>query len=254
MSSSTSAIFSADDLGTDIVTIHVGPERKAFAIHKNLICNRSDFFSKAFNGPFKEGIDGTMHLPEDDAQAFSALVVWMYSGQLPPFPNAKFAEDITGSSDYIFSLMPLFHLSEKLCLNAVTNILMDTIQDLHLKHSREFSSVALKDIYAMTHQGSKLRTYAVLMIIRKSVHGYRTKPAEDIALEDFFLLLQKEPDFARDFIQLQIRYGHRFQLANGSADAQFRNSTKGFGRCFFHTHAKSEVCHLGPEPEETKGA
>ena len=61
-------------LGTDIVTIHVGPKRKAFAIHKALICSRSDFFSKAFNGPFKEGVEDAMYLPEDSPNAFSALV------------------------------------------------------------------------------------------------------------------------------------------------------------------------------------
>jgi hypothetical protein len=28
------------------------------------------------------------------------------------------------------------------------------------------------------------------------------------------------------------------------ADAQVRNDDEGFGRYFFHTHAKGEVCHL----------
>jgi hypothetical protein len=41
-------------MGTEIVTIYVGLKRKAFAMYKKLICDRSSYFSKAFNGGFKE--------------------------------------------------------------------------------------------------------------------------------------------------------------------------------------------------------
>lgn len=42
------------NLGTEIVTIYVGPKRKEFKIHKKLICGSADYFGKAFNGDFKE--------------------------------------------------------------------------------------------------------------------------------------------------------------------------------------------------------
>lgn len=45
------------NLGTEMVTIYVGPKRKEFKIHKELICGSADYFEKAFNGKFKEGRD-----------------------------------------------------------------------------------------------------------------------------------------------------------------------------------------------------
>ncbi|TVY32187.1 hypothetical protein LOCC1_G008823 [Lachnellula occidentalis] len=266
MNVSNSAIFDANDLGTDIVTIHVGPKEKAFAIHKDLICNRSDFFSKAFNGPFKEGVDGKMHLPEDDPQAFSAVVAWMYRDQLPLFPTEQFKDDIVGCDMYINLLLPLFQLAEKLCINTLANQVMDRFQDVHFKHSCIFDPTQLENIYAHCHGGSKLRTYGVLMVIRRGSGGHDDPDGDDEGNEneadndddEVFLgglleLQESQPDFGRDFITLQMKYGYRFQMKYGCTDAQIRDSETGFGQCFFHTHAKSEVCHLGPEPIDTNG-
>lgn len=79
-------------LGTEIVTIYVGPKRKSFSIHKKLLCSRSEYFDKAFNGGFKES-DGTMYLPEDDPEAFDALVVYIYQNRLLNFPSERFSAD-----------------------------------------------------------------------------------------------------------------------------------------------------------------
>jgi hypothetical protein len=187
-----------------MITIHVGSKRKTFAIHKALICNRSQFFSKVFNSSFKEGTEGVMYLPEDDPQAFGALVNWMYRDQLPPFPTTQFSDNKTGCDVYIRSLLPLFQLSEKLCINAVTNQMMDIIQDFHFKQSRIYNCKDLKKIYGNTHQGSKLRDYAVLMILRKTALGTYTDHAKDVALEHLVPLVQSEPEFARNFVEDKI--------------------------------------------------
>ncbi|TVY59229.1 hypothetical protein LCER1_G000216 [Lachnellula cervina] len=260
MSSSASAIFDAYDLGTDIVTIHVGPKRKAFAVHKDLICNRSDFFSKAFNGPFEEGVESTMYLPEDDPQAFSALVAWIYRDQLPLHPSERFADDDDGFDKYINMLLVFFTLAEKLCINALANQIMDRIQDVQFQHACIFGGAELEYIYANSHRWSKLRTYGVLMVIRRGSgsEGEEIDEKEgendvESFREGVLKLHESQPDFGRDFIMLQMKYGIRFHPGKDCADPQIRDSKTGFGRCFFHTHAKSEVCHLGPEPVDTNG-
>jgi hypothetical protein len=43
------------NLGNKMVTIYVGPKRKEFTIHKELICGSANYFEKAFDGNFKEG-------------------------------------------------------------------------------------------------------------------------------------------------------------------------------------------------------
>ncbi len=43
----------------------------------------SKFFKDAFNGPFKEGKEGIMYMPEDDSDVFSSFFDWLYRNPLP---------------------------------------------------------------------------------------------------------------------------------------------------------------------------
>jgi hypothetical protein len=45
-------------LGSEIVTIYLDPKRKKITVHKKLLCDKSSFFDKAFNGPFPEVREG----------------------------------------------------------------------------------------------------------------------------------------------------------------------------------------------------
>ncbi|TGO46085.1 hypothetical protein BCON_0346g00110 [Botryotinia convoluta] len=72
-----------DELEDELVHIFVGPERKKFSVHKNLICRYEDFFKAALqdNG-FKEGAENKMDLPEDKPYIFQEFVNWMYAAQV----------------------------------------------------------------------------------------------------------------------------------------------------------------------------
>jgi hypothetical protein len=81
-------------LGNEVVTLVVGAEKKVFTVHKKLLCDRSAFFSKGFNGQFKEAAEGRMELPNDTSAAFECFLTWLYWDQplameiLPsPFPQ-----------------------------------------------------------------------------------------------------------------------------------------------------------------------
>ncbi|KAK6615871.1 hypothetical protein H4I95_01023 [Botrytis cinerea] len=67
-----------DSLGLEIVTLIVGPKRKEFAVHKKLICDSCDYFNKAFCGPFLEGAEGKIYLPEDSSDAVALFIEWLY--------------------------------------------------------------------------------------------------------------------------------------------------------------------------------
>lgn len=68
-------------LGTELVSLIVGPENKKFNIHKELLCHRCECFSKAFNSDCKEANFGFMTFPEDTDEAFTALITWFYGGK-----------------------------------------------------------------------------------------------------------------------------------------------------------------------------
>ncbi|KAG4437856.1 hypothetical protein IFR05_006658 [Cadophora sp. M221] len=174
--------LSADALGSKIVTIHVGPKRKVFTFHKKLLCDRSDFFFKAFNGGFKEATTGVMYLPEDDVDALDSLIVYVYQDLLPGFPSLKYPDSDLEYGGYLEKIIyPLFALAEKLCLNELANRVMDLIQDTGMKYNCIPGSQAeggIYLIYAITPADSKLRVYSVLMQIFNH-HGLDTKTAEE---------------------------------------------------------------------------
>jgi BTB/POZ domain len=226
-------------LGNEIVTIHVGPKRKAFTIHKKLFCDRSDFFSKAFNGGFQEA-GGMMYLPDDEVKGFEGIVNFIYRDSLPPFRVTNGPDDGRESHRFeLDTLYPLFCLAEKYCMNELANRTMDAVQDFGWERDLIPGSKSLEFIYNNTHDESKLRLYGTLTrLYRRALDEERKKDVDKLAA-----LARQLPDFAADYVTLQ--FEHRARLRHGSvADPQIRGGPKGFGRCFFHTHAKGEICHL----------
>ncbi|GAB1310892.1 Kelch repeat and BTB domain-containing protein 7 [Madurella fahalii] len=74
----------ADDLGTDTVTLLVGPDHQKFVVHKNLLVSQSSFFRGALaTNLFREAVEGVMTLETDDPDAFRLLVGWLYRGHIP---------------------------------------------------------------------------------------------------------------------------------------------------------------------------
>lgn len=60
----------------------VGDEEQKFLVHKDIICNKSDFFRAAVTGPWKEGKTGVVRLPEVLPAVFEVYVGWLYTDQV----------------------------------------------------------------------------------------------------------------------------------------------------------------------------
>ena len=67
-----------------MVTIYVGPERKAFRVHKEVACLYSPVLKAAFNSNFIEGQTQTYTLEGFDDSAFQLVVQWMYRQSITP--------------------------------------------------------------------------------------------------------------------------------------------------------------------------
>ncbi|KAI9878193.1 MAG: hypothetical protein M1830_001585 [Pleopsidium flavum] len=65
-----------------VVKVYVGPKKTRFFIHKELLCDHSEFFRAALTGGFKEAHEGAVYLPEDELEVFAKLVEWLYADQL----------------------------------------------------------------------------------------------------------------------------------------------------------------------------
>jgi hypothetical protein len=128
-----------------------------------LICDRSDYFSKAFTGGFREADKGVMHLPKDDSQTFDSFINFIYRGTAPKFIKGEDLPIEDAVMCYtIKKLIPLFFLAEKFCINELSNKVMDTIQDIPLEHGKVPGETTIKQIYNNTRENSKLRLYGTL--------------------------------------------------------------------------------------------
>lgn len=227
-------------LGSEIVTIYVGPDRKAFTIHKKPLCDKSEYFNAAFNSGFQEGSTNEMHLPEDTPTEFTNLVNYIYQDRLPAFPTDEYTPDFKGSQGFTkYQLYPLFFFAEKLCINGLANRVIDTIQDIHLKYNRVLSSARILAIYRATHENSKFRLYSMLSLVRRSITAHDSESW----CEKMVPLFTEIPDIAFDFATTACRYSSKFAKDQG-LDPRVRDDKKVFDRCFFHTHTGKEVCHL----------
>ncbi|KAL2692627.1 hypothetical protein IWX47DRAFT_851666 [Phyllosticta citricarpa] len=73
-----------------------------FHVHKKVVCERSNFFDKAVNGPFKEANTGIVDMSNDPPAAVATLLHFLYTDKY----EHKIYKDENGS----YTLECLFHL------------------------------------------------------------------------------------------------------------------------------------------------
>ncbi|KAK8202778.1 hypothetical protein HDK77DRAFT_502059 [Phyllosticta capitalensis] len=105
------------------VTLKVGPLHKVFLIHKDIICNKSEFFMRAFQGNFKEGKEQVVVLEETEEDVFKVVMQYLYTERLPDAFNGelknKIKTDDEGNTElewdflmsgaYVFAKMYFIH-------------------------------------------------------------------------------------------------------------------------------------------------
>src|SRR6266852_8369660 len=61
-----------------MVKTTVGPEKETWLLHEDVICERSQFFKKAFTGCFQESDKKEIHLQEENPKTFGYFIDWLY--------------------------------------------------------------------------------------------------------------------------------------------------------------------------------
>lgn len=57
-----------------MVDIVLDPELKQFKVHEKLLCAKSKYFHNMLHGQFKEAIERTVRLPDDNAVTFGLFL------------------------------------------------------------------------------------------------------------------------------------------------------------------------------------
>jgi hypothetical protein len=143
-------------ISSDIINLFVEPKRKKYHVHKDLICERSEYFQKAFQPiTLKESLEGGIYFPEDVPEAFDLFVRWLYTSELDN------ADSIT--DEKLLNYAHLYVLADKVCLGQLQNAAID--RNISWAGISFFSPSFIKSVYEMTPQDSVMRALMVDEVI-----------------------------------------------------------------------------------------
>jgi hypothetical protein len=219
-------------MGDEMASIYVGPKRKKFLVHKKLICEASDFFSKAFTGGFQESQGDSMHLPDDDPNAFALFIDWIYRSKIPTMKP----EDQATAYRVAITLYNLYIFAGKLCLDDLANATMDEIQKLVDSYWYPFGldqhSALISKVYTETPSDSPLRKFcshimAFDLCTEKKSPKDELLPIDNTGLEKAWNVCKDHVDLFRDF------WSHMLTIECEPLDPFY---TEVYPRCYFHKH------------------
>ena len=114
-------------VATETVTLFVGPKRKGFVVHRDLLCYLVPYFSKTFEGAFHESSVNETYLKEEDPSAVELFIGWLYRGK-SGFKSTK------GNMVACFNL---YVMADKWCLTSLRNSIMEAWYEFFCLHSDE---------------------------------------------------------------------------------------------------------------------
>ncbi|TVY38290.1 hypothetical protein LOCC1_G007942 [Lachnellula occidentalis] len=224
-----SKVLTPEVLGNEIVKLFVGNKRKEFTVHKKLLCDRADYFSKAFNGIFQEAQRGEMYLPEDDPDTVALLVDFLYRGTVPK------AKLIAGGAR---PLEKLYYLADKLCLPELMDRSADELRSFGTISPFINSDDEINRKWTETHNGSKVRLLCVAEVAFRMRHYSGNPEKGDL----YMTLCDTCPDFFCDLFKFQTKYGNRLEETRHLST--WKAKLDSLDPCVFHCHEENAPCYL----------
>ena len=222
------------------MTVFVGPKRKKFYLHRELICERSPFMEKCFKkNRFGEGDKNELHLPEDDVKAFSIIVDWIYRNRLPSRNDPQY--DLSDMS-------AAYCMADKFGMEELVNDVMDSIRSNVARHEGDpckralFSAMALTQLTGPAKSPLK-RFYVEHLVFQmmknpKSFHDLKRNEPARTGVEELFKL----PELG--FYIMKKTW--QFQIEGWSDPAKW-------DKCCYHSHSTT-MCQprAGVAPKPSK--
>ena len=193
-------------LSGDLLDIVVGPERKRWSLHRNLLAHHSSFFS-----PESDFVkDGKLELPNEDIFAFRLLVKWLYQGHIQDVSTIK---DVDKIWPYAYACQNLYLLCETIGISDLKNIAIDQFRRGCAESRLVPGAEEIKPIYERTKVGSPFRKLVSKIAARQIMDPDSKRDAS--VYRDCF---QANPDFAVDVLNA---------IRNGTEGMLLDDPTKG---------------------------
>ena len=207
-----------------MVDIFVGAERTKFHLHRDLLCNRSDYFRACFVGDFKEAQQKELSLPEDNAESFELFVTWLYGTHLKKI----------SLNDELPAYFGLAVLANKLCLEYLQNQAADHILRFCRANPRSVDYQYLRYTYQSTCPVDLVRDLSVALAAWVVV---ASRPAELTA--EYENLVREGGDLAVKFTYSLSSY---YTKVNGGSHSIATLDPRRVSNCSLHTHNSTIVC------------
>lgn len=211
------------------VDFYVGPERRQWSIHRNLLCHHSSYFETEFMGnevpkAQKKSGEQRLDLPDEDPAGFELLVKWLYQGRLDEMINMTDEQKY----DYSVACHKLYMLCDRFDL-PLKNEAMDRyrqgLQEAQLVPDAE----EINDIYRSSPKGSPFRKLMTQIAARQIMDPDSEKDAES-----YRRCFEDNPDFAVDMVNA---------IKAGTGGVLFEDPTES-NHCAYHDHSDGQSCRV----------
>ncbi|THY23817.1 hypothetical protein D6D00_05888 [Aureobasidium pullulans] len=177
---------------TRMATIIVGSQKKKFGVHQALICDRSQYFNKAFTGSFQEAETGIVELKDVSPVLFQIFVGWLYYDKLIYTvldESSSVAEDFESLETSIkidpegpdavgedpstwpyHMIIELYMFADRFDVKALRIVTLDVFIDSTLTNQLIMLVSSYEYIWAHTHASSPLRKFVVHELAYRSVY------------------------------------------------------------------------------------
>ncbi len=211
-----------------MVNIYVSDERKKFRLHRDLLCQRSEFFNSSFEGPFKEAAAQELALPEESVESFELFVGWLYGASVRSIP----------SEDDFLVYLELAILARNLCLEQLQNETMDKILGFYRLYPTKVTAEVIGFIYEKTSAGDPLRTLTIRCAAwpAASSRPNAVNPFDSNDLD----LLAGGGEAAVDFATWLAKC-HKCRIGSGARGLETMDPVSK-SNCSYHTHNSTPAC------------
>jgi hypothetical protein len=232
--------FSRLTTSGDIVKVYVGEIKKLWYIHEDILCERSEYFKKAFQGGFKEGQQKEIHLTELDPKAFGQFVDWVYGAPLqatvPTIGRGK--SPSAAEFEQAFLFCKIYAAAQYLCMENLQNDAMDMyssyIQSIEASFNINWyvASAHIEYIYNNTNRPSPMHDFMARLVAKAILRASMTGQWDSV--------MEQCPAIAIDVV-LKIQ------------KLQKRGENDAFDepRCTFHVHEHTAKCNPDLSDVET---
>lgn len=214
-----------------MVHLFVGPKRKRFHVHKDLLCDRSEYFRAMFECGYIETQNKEVFLTDETASAVELFITWIYGTAL------RGPVDANESSAYLGLLV----LSEKFLIEQLHNECIDLIRAYFRDGSHPVRVQDVEYIYSSLDD-QKLCHFLIRLVAKPALNDLNVARAHVLVL----------PELPKECLDLICAGGKCAMALAGflalGPEYLKKNEDSANYNCAYHGHSSTARCQ-GPETD-----